>query len=90
MFKRGVSKAAAIDTEQAEIEVKAEWRFDSSTLALTLTFMKLVPRFNICYMTMPPPACIVCPVIHRASSLTMNATTSAISFGTPSRFIGDS
>jgi hypothetical protein len=42
------------------------------------------------YITMPPPAWIFCPVNHRASSLTMNATTSAISLGSPSRFNGDS
>ena len=41
------------------------------------------------HITTPPPAWIFCPVNHRASSLTTKATTSAMSFGVPSRLSGE-
>src|SRR3989449_1124220 len=46
-------------------------------------------RPRIVHITTPPPAWMFWPVSQRASSLTTKATTSAMSFGVPSRLSGE-
>src|SRR2546426_11494544 len=46
-------------------------------------------QFLAVHITTPPPAWMFWPVSQRASSLTTKATTSAMSFGVPSRLSGE-
>src|SRR2546425_92922 len=51
--------------------------------------LTLSARPRIVHITTPPPAWMFRPVSQRASSLTTKATTSAMSFGVPSRLSGE-